>query len=182
MTVLIRDCNFASLEEALAGKSIPLPVRNTLQLVDLEYAWIDGCVHSGQMVIAEDLVQDVVEIFPQLLRVRFPIERIVPVVAYGWSDDASMAENNSSCFNWRNMVGSDQLSLHALGRALDLNPFLNPWVKNGVIIPKGATYDPSVPGTITEDSEVVRLFEKYGWEWGGRWTSLKDYQHFEKKR
>jgi hypothetical protein len=25
---------------------------------------------------------------------------------------------------------------------------------------------------------VVRAFAAIGWEWGGDWTSLKDYQHF----
>jgi hypothetical protein len=23
-------------------------------------------------------------------------------------------------------------------------------------------------------------FKELGWDWGGDWTSLKDYQHFEK--
>ena len=26
-----------------------------------------------------------------------------------------------------------------------------------------------------------RLMKEYGFEWGGDWKSLKDYQHFEKK-
>lgn len=28
--------------------------------------------------------------------------------------------------------------------------------------------------------EVVAVFKKYGWEWGGNWTSMKDYPHFQK--
>jgi len=28
--------------------------------------------------------------------------------------------------------------------------------------------------------EVVEVFHKYGWEWGGNWKSLKDYPHFQK--
>jgi peptidoglycan L-alanyl-D-glutamate endopeptidase CwlK len=28
--------------------------------------------------------------------------------------------------------------------------------------------------------EVVAIFKKYGWEWGGDWASLKDYPHFQK--
>lgn len=29
-------------------------------------------------------------------------------------------------------------------------------------------------------SECVEIFKKYGWSWGGNWTSFKDYPHFEK--
>lgn len=28
--------------------------------------------------------------------------------------------------------------------------------------------------------EVVAIFKKYGWSWGGDWKSFKDYPHFEK--
>jgi len=27
---------------------------------------------------------------------------------------------------------------------------------------------------------VVKTFIRLGWDWGGNWKSLKDYQHFEK--
>ena len=29
--------------------------------------------------------------------------------------------------------------------------------------------------------EVVKIFAKYGWEWGGNWKNFKDMPHFEKK-
>lgn len=29
-------------------------------------------------------------------------------------------------------------------------------------------------------TEVVEIFKKYGWEWGGNWSSIKDYPHFQK--
>ncbi len=28
--------------------------------------------------------------------------------------------------------------------------------------------------------EVVAIFKKYGWSWGGDWKNFKDYPHFEK--
>jgi hypothetical protein len=30
------------------------------------------------------------------------------------------------------------------------------------------------------ENDVVELFKKYGWAWGGDWQDRKDYQHFEK--
>lgn len=28
--------------------------------------------------------------------------------------------------------------------------------------------------------EIVKIFKKYGWEWGGDWSKFKDYPHFQK--
>jgi hypothetical protein len=103
---------------------------------------------------------------------------------FEWDDDRSMAANNTSGFNYRPMTGdgtsATRLSPHALGRAIDINPLLNPYIKGEMIKPDGAVYDPSRPGTITADSFIVKFLKKRGWTWGGDWTSLKDYQHFEK--
>jgi peptidoglycan L-alanyl-D-glutamate endopeptidase CwlK len=33
---------------------------------------------------------------------------------------------------------------------------------------------------ISDWMEVVAIFKKYGWEWGGDWKSFKDLPHFEK--
>jgi peptidoglycan L-alanyl-D-glutamate endopeptidase CwlK len=35
---------------------------------------------------------------------------------------------------------------------------------------------------IADWMEVVAVFKKYGWEWGGSWTSFKDYPHFQKTK
>lgn len=29
--------------------------------------------------------------------------------------------------------------------------------------------------------EIVAIFKKYGWDWGGAWTGFKDKPHFEKR-
>ena len=34
------------------------------------------------------------------------------------------------------------------------------------------------PGMIVEGDVVVEAFDQIGWGWGGRWNSLKDWQHF----
>ena len=90
-------------------------------------------------------------------------------------------DNNTVAFNYRKVKGSKVLSAHSYGMAIDINPIQNPHIKGKVIQPPNAKYDPKVKGTILRDSEIVKEFIKRGWQWGGRWKSSKDYQHFEKK-
>jgi peptidoglycan L-alanyl-D-glutamate endopeptidase CwlK len=33
---------------------------------------------------------------------------------------------------------------------------------------------------VSDWDECVKVFAKYGWSWGGNWTSFKDMPHFEK--
>lgn len=172
---------YLTLEQALGGKEIPHPIRETLVLIDVEYWSFSECERTGQMVIHWELATEVKAIFAEIKVACFPIEKIIPISAYGWSDDASMEDNNSSAFNYRSIVGGVNLSQHAYGRAIDINPRFNPYVKDGIILPPGAVYDPEVPGTITQDGPVVEAFLKRGWDWGGNWQRLKDWQHFEKR-
>ena len=168
-----------TLEEALTGKEIPVEIRKELLLVDVPYFSFDGEVKIGQLIVHQDLGREVKAIFKKLLEMKFPIERMVPVVEYGWDDEVSMAANNTSAFNYRlNYSNPNKMSRHAFGRAIDINPVLNPFVKEEIIAPQGAAYDPNISGTITE--KIAKLFEKEGWIWGGRWTDQKDWQHFEK--
>jgi hypothetical protein len=92
-----------------------------------------------------------------------------------------MKNNNTSAFNYRFITGSRVISNHASGLAIDLNPKLNPYIKNGVILPEDCVYDTTKAGTITAGSNLVKEFKQRGWQWGGDWKNLKDYQHFEKK-
>ncbi len=110
---------------------------------------------------------------------QFPIAQMVHIVAYGWDDDVSMRANNSSAFNYRFIFGTDRLSNHSFGRAIDINPMQNPYKqRNGILVPPGAQYDLTQEGTITKD--IAGLFISHGWEWGGNWEEQKDWQHFQK--
>ena len=101
---------------------------------------------------------------------------------YAASDEASMAADNSSAFNFRLVAGTDILSQHALGRAIDINPVENPYVEGSHVSPgRGRRYLDRTdvrPGMIVPHEVVVRVFRRIGWGWGGRWTSARDYQHF----
>jgi peptidoglycan L-alanyl-D-glutamate endopeptidase CwlK len=155
-------------------------------LVDVRYYSFDQKIHQGQLVIDKSLVLDIQEIFDFALKNHFPIQSVIPLADKRfrnnkrWDDEWSMAANNTSAFNYRLSTGGKQLSKHAYGRAIDINPRLNPYVKGRVMLPAGATYVRNRPGTLTADHPLVKKFLQLGWRWGGHWKSLKDYQHFEK--
>lgn len=146
------------------------------------YLGFDGFEHVGSVVVHRALIEDVAGLFEEMRRRRFPLAAVVPAgdPRFGWDDARLMAANVTSAFNYRTIAGSERLSWHAYGRAIDINPALNPYVRGGRVEPPGATYDPARPGTIGPDSFIVEFLERRGWSWGGRWTEPIDYQHFQK--
>ncbi|MEK7608748.1 MAG: M15 family metallopeptidase [Patescibacteria group bacterium] len=161
----------------------PFGIKKFLVVVPVTYRGSDERLHCGQIVVHQDLVRDIRLFFEAAKAKAFPIHSVIPIShpRFSWDDYRSMEVNNTSGFNYRPKTGKpDEFSSHALGRAIDINPLQNPHIKNGAILPHGATYDSKVSGTITRDSFIVEFFESHGWTWGGRWESLKDYQHFEK--
>jgi hypothetical protein len=161
----------------------PVPIED-LRLLTMSFWGYDGRVHSGEMVVHADVSRDVVRVFRRLFEARFPIRRMRLVDEYGADDDRSMAANNTSGFNCRWRAGSPGVwSEHAYGRAIDVNPLVNPYVTSDGFVdpPSGRPYvDRSRHdrGMIHEGDVVVTAFAGIGWEWGGDWTSVKDYQHF----
>lgn len=177
---IIIDSNL-TFEEAISGLTIPDIVKKNLILVNVNYYSFDGKIHQGQLVVHKDVKKDIEDIFEVILKRKFPIKQVVPISVYDWSDEKSMQDNNTSAFNYRTIEGTKTLSKHSTGKAIDINPLLNPQIKRGKTIPKGSTYNENTAGTILKESWLVREFTKRGWQWGGNWKSTKDYQHFEKK-
>lgn len=166
---------------AVAGTTAPPEVLATLTLLSVRHRGFDGRRHRGQLVVRRDLAAELTDIFALMEAVRFPVARVTPIVRYGWSDEAAMAADNSSAFNYRFIAGTERLSLHAAGRAIDINPRENPAVDpDGRVAPAGAMWRPDHPGTFSDDDPVVRAFLARGWRWGGHFTHIKDYHHFEK--
>ena len=153
----------------------------TLRRVTLSYWGFDGARHSGQIVVNVDATAATVTIFGRLYRERFPLRRVRPIATYGGSDDASMAADNTSGFNCRAAVapGPKRWSVHAYGRAIDVNPVENPYVEGGRVLPsRGATFvDRSRRRPGMAEGALVAAFASVGWSWGGRWSD-RDYQHF----
>lgn len=140
---------------------------------------------TGVLIVHKDVAPEVLQIFRDLFRHGFLIEKMTPVEDYRGDDDASMAANNTSAFNCRDVTGQPgKFSNHSWGRAIDINPLTNPYIKGDKVLPpEGRQYmdrTRSFPGSILAGSFTVKRFLKAGWQWGGGWTDRKDYQHFER--
>jgi hypothetical protein len=150
--------------------------------IRLTYWGFDQARHSGEMLVNGSVAEDVVDVFRQLYRARFPIEsmgiaRLEDLDALPTGDG-----NGTGSFACRPIRGGTGYSQHAYGLAVDLNPFQNPYHRGDVVLPELASAyldrDWLRPGMITPDGPAVRAFASIGWGWGGDWASLKDYQHF----
>ena len=176
--------------EKMTGPALaPLPENarvqlSALRIINVTYCGFDGAAHEGRMVCDKELAAELTLIFSELAAGAYQIERIALSCEFGGDDDLLMAGNISSCFNYRTVANTDTLSLHALGRAVDINPLYNPYIQKGVIMPPdGAPYadrTADFPHKIDHEDLCFKTFAKYGWKWGGDWTDDVDYQHFYK--
>jgi hypothetical protein len=174
-----------TLQQALSLKQDLPPSQETLDnlgIVDVQYYSFDDKLHQGQVVIAKDLMGDVREGFDLIKQIKFPVFSVTPRMDRKFMDpDEKAATINNSCgFSSRLVANTDEPSNHSFGRAFDINPAINPYVKPGYEYLPGVKYDPEKPGTLTVDGEIVQFFKAHGWEWGGEWTDKKDYMHFQK--
>lgn len=178
--LIIEDSNIG-FSQAINGSDAPLEIIDRLSLIDVLYYSFDKAKHHGQIIVDCDLEDDVYEIFAFIEKLKFPVGKVIPIVEYKWNDHESMAANNSSGFNFRVIEGTSKLSMHSLGRAVDINPVQNPVIyPDGRIAPVKAIYSPKKPGTFNDNHPVVEEFLKHGWYWGGNFDQPKDYHHFEK--
>jgi hypothetical protein len=178
---MIIDADY-TLEEALKGTKAPKEIIDSIILINVSYIGFDGQKHKGQILVNKAIKDDVEYLFRELQKEKIAIKSVIPIVKYDWDDDKSMEANNTSGFNYRKVANKNTLSNHSWGRAIDVNPFTNPAIySDGRVAPKGAIYNKKNIGTIHSSSPIVKKMKARGWEWGGDWTSLKDYQHFQKK-
>jgi len=159
-----------------------------LSVVDIKYNDMSGDISNGQIIVTTEQVEKITAIFQELFAVGFQIQEISPINKYGGDDKKSMRANNTSAFNCRATTGGSSFSQHSYGEALDINPMLNPYVKGSTVDPEeGKPYATKTaaerdelaktqPGIVTSD--IAAIFIKHGWQWGGNWRSLKDWQHF----
>jgi L,D-peptidoglycan transpeptidase YkuD (ErfK/YbiS/YcfS/YnhG family) len=158
-----------------------------LRRVEINFHGFDGAIHRGALVVRTDVASSVARIFTQLFDSGFPIRRMVPIEAYHGDDNASMAADNTSAFNCRRASQANSpvaSSPHASGRAVDVNPYENPWVD-----PRCNCFRPSTKfaglakaprsgiGVITKGNMAWKAFTAEWWLWQD--NSTPDYQHFD---
>lgn len=165
-------------------RGCPVPLSD-LRRVESPVLGMDGSTYTGALVVHKGLAPGVARILSKLYAAKFPIESMIPIEAFGGDDDRSTMANNSSAFNCRSVTGGRAFSEHAYGRAIDINPVQNPYVRvdRTVLDPAAKRFvdRPAVAdesGVIVAEGAVVRTFRSEGWKWGGLFKRTKDYQHF----
>lgn len=162
-----------------------------LRYVHILHYDFEGRSAEGELICNEFIAADLTEIFYELYANEYRLEKVLLIDEYNGDDNASMADNNTSCFNYRDIEDKAELSRHAYGLAVDINPLYNPhitWQADGtahVSPEEAAPYADrslSFPYKIDENDLCYKLFIQHGFTWGGNWNHSKDYQHFQKTR
>ncbi len=82
-------------------------------------------------------------------------------------------ENPAGTFNWRPIAGTSRISTHSFGMTVDINVAHSDYWRNN---------KPDADGTYKYKNripmQIVEIFEKYGFIWGGKWYHY-DTMHFE---
>jgi hypothetical protein len=142
----------------------------------------DDRVHTGELIVHTSAAEGMAEVFRRLHEVRFPIEELRVISMDDLTALSTGDGNVSSAFVCRKKVSGRSWSEHAYGLSVDLNPFHNPFVRGYMIVPglAGVYLDRGNhrPGMIQPGDDVVTAFAAMGWQWGGDWTSAKDWMHF----
>lgn len=163
--------------------------RKELRYLHILHVGFDNNTHEGELIVNKRIAEDVLDIFKELYKAGYQIEKVRLIDEYNAQDELSMRDNNSSAFNFRYISYSTTLSKHAMGLAVDINTLYNPYIKQVDgrlnIEPANAVQyvgrNRQFPHKIDHDDLCYKLFTKHGFEWGGDWEDSKDYQHFEIK-
>ena len=154
-----------------------------LAYVTMPYWGFDQRVHTGEMIVHDDHVAEVAAAFEKIFAAQFPIEEM-RVISREERDSPTTGDHNvTSAFTCRLVVGAATVwSEHAYGKAVDINPFHNPFYKGEELFPElsEAYLDREWvrTGMIDEASVVYGAFADIGWGWGGHWTGREDWMHF----
>lgn len=156
--------------------------KDELAYVTVTFYGFDQVVHTGELLVHRDVADAVVSVFRRLYDARFPIEEMRIITKNELDAEPTGDGNVTTGFVCRSVVSGTAWSEHAYGRAIDINPFHNPYLRGTKVIPELATAyldrDNVRPGMIVDGDVVVTAFHDIGWPWGGNWRSAKDWMHF----
>lgn len=159
---------------------------DALSWVRVAFRGFDGARHTGELLVATSVADDVAGVFEPLYVAGFPIEEMRVTRRDELDAPPTGDGNTTGAFVCRPVVGGTTYSQHAYGLAVDVNPFQNPYTKadpaGDVVIPELASSyldrERRRPGMYDADSVVVRAFADIGWTWGGTWRTAQDRHHF----
>ena len=183
----------AATAQRMKGKSYRTDCRiplTDLRLLHVAHRNANGQTQLGEIVCHKRIAEKLLRIFSQLYQANYRIERIRLIDDYDADDERAMTDNNTSCFCYREVAGSQKLSKHSQGLAVDINTLYNPCVANRqgrqTVQPQaGRPYAfrrdqrQDIPYKIDHNDLAYKLFRAEGFTWGGDWRTVKDYQHFE---
>jgi len=160
-----------------------------LRYLRMTYRGFDGRDHTGEMIVHKSVAKNVTQVFRELYDSKYPIRKMVLVSRYGGSDWKSIEADNTSAFNCRKATGSGGWSKHSYGKAIDINPIENPYIRPNGHISHKASYrfkerkhtnpkSPADRAMIVPGDKARKIFSKYGWKWGAYFREARDLQHF----
>lgn len=158
-------------------------------------------IQVGELVVNQAIAENCRQIFMELFQEEYEINSMYLIDRYYEKDQvrngeqvdiSSINDDNTSAFHYRKIAGTEVLSNHAYGMAIDINPLENPYVKEAdlqqTVASQYKDYNSYKDRTaqrahmISKDDACYRIFKAHGFQWGGEWNGNKDYQHFEKDR
>ena len=160
--------------------------RTGLRLLRINYWGYDGYRYRGEMVLSSAVAGRASAALRDMYAEGLPLRRMYRVDRFGWSsrvrgadDHASMRADNSSGFNCRWVVNRPGvMSPHATGRAIDLNPWENPYRSATGWVPNSWWASRSHPRVAWRSAShpVVQIWRAHGF----RWTyGTSDSQHVD---
>lgn len=180
----ISDKTFARMWLKSYKENCTVP-REELRYIRCLHCDIDGNIKVGELVMNVSVADTVCNIFRQLYDAKYPIESMILVDDFDADDETSIMANNTSAFNFRTVDNTDEISNHAYGLAIDINPYYNVYYiasENYIFPEDGWQYldrDSDFPYKIEVGDLCYNLFTEAGFDWGGWWTYNTDYQHFQ---
>jgi hypothetical protein len=160
--------------------------RASLRLVRVNYWGFDGYRYRGELVVSSAIARRAAAAFSVMHDRKLPIRRMYRVDRFGFNkrlngadDYASMRADNTSGFNCRWVVNRPGVrSPHASGRAIDINPWENPYRSATGWVPNSWWSAKAHPRVAWRSSAhpVVTIWRNHGF----RWTyGSNDSQHYD---
>ena len=196
----ISDEVFRRMEGNSYQENSDISIEDLRYLKVLHYNF-DHEIQVGELVVNQAIARDCLSIFQELFHQQYEIASMYLVDRYYYDDEHknnqnseaadynSVNNNNTSAFHYRVISGTEVLSAHAYGLAIDINPLQNPSMaldEDGNLTNKYLDLQDYSDRSREKEHMIAKgdvcyeAFTRYGFIWGGEWDGPADYQHFEK--